>query len=155
LNDVRAVLACISYGENYSRISRLGGPQREKTLLTLRKLLREREAGDATAIGVDYQLLEERGIITVKPTPTPPGTRYSMQLLRPEPVKIALKVIEDAVNSAAAGPIWVHTRDQDPASFFATPEQTRIIAAPRLGERPQEVVEARNYFLKKIRKEIF
>jgi len=32
LNDVRAVLACVGYGENYSRISRLGGVERDKTI---------------------------------------------------------------------------------------------------------------------------
>lgn len=155
LNDVRAVLACISYGEHYSRISRLGGQQRDKTINTLRKLLREGEAGDATAIGVDYQLLETRGIITAKPTPTWPGGRFKMELLRREPVEIALKVIEDAVNSNAAGPMLVHTKSLDPASFFAPPEQTRVNATPALGAQPQAVKEARNHYLKTIRKEVF
>lgn len=155
LNDVRAVLACVSYGEHYSRISRLGGDNRDKTINTLHKLLREGEAGDATAIGVDYQLLETRGIITAVPTSTWPGGRYKMQLLRREPVEIALKVIEDAVSSSASGPLLVHTKNLDPASFFAAPEQTRISAAPSLGQQPEEVKEARNYFLKTIRKEVF
>lgn len=155
LNDVRAVLACVSYGEHYSRISRLGGEQRDKTINTLRKLLRENEAGDATAIGVDYQLLEARGIITASPTSTWPGGRYKMQLLRREPIEIALKIIEEAVNSTTAGPLLVHTRNLNPASFFAAPEQTRLSAAPAIGAQPEEVKEARNYFLKTIRKEVF
>lgn len=78
-----------------------------------------------------------------------------MQLLRREPVEIALKVIKDAVNSNTAGPLLVHTKNLDPASFFAAPEQTRISAAPTLGDQPEEVKEARNYFLKTIRKEVF
>ncbi|HEV7857982.1 MAG TPA: hypothetical protein VGO91_05070, partial [Pyrinomonadaceae bacterium] len=155
LNDVRAVLACVSYGEHYSRISRLGGEHRDKTINTLRKLLRQGEAGDATAIGVDYQLLESRGIITAIPTSTWPGGRFKMELLRSEPIEIALKVIEDAVNSNTAGPLLVHTKNLDPASFFAAPEQTRISATPALGAQPEEVKEARNYFLKTIRKEVF
>jgi len=155
LNDVRAVLACVSYGEHYSRISRLGGSGREKTINTLRKLLRMGEAGDATAIGVDYSLLEERGIIIAKPTSTPPGGRYSMELLREEPVRIALRVIEDSVRSASPAPLFVHTKNLDPATLFASPEQTRVAAAPSLGTQPLQVKEARNHFLKKIRKEVF
>ena len=124
LNDVRAVLACITYGENFSRISRLGGYKRDKTINTLSKLLRQKVAGDATAIGVDYNLLEERGIISVEPTATYPGGRFRMRLLRPEPVKIALKVIEDSVINLSSRPILVHTRTLDPASIFAGPEDT-------------------------------
>lgn len=155
LNDVRAVLACISYGENYSSISRLGGYKRDKTINYLRKLLRSKVAGDATAIGVDYQLLEERGIISVEPTPTPPGGRFQMRLLREKPVSIALKVIEEAAESPLAHPQLVHTKTLDPASMFANPEETRVKAGQALGEQPEEVKEARNFFLKKIRKEVF
>lgn len=155
LNDVRAVLACITYGEIYSRISRLGGHIREKTLNFLNKLLREKEAGDATAIGVDYNLLEERGIITVEETSTPPGGRYKMRLLRPEPIKIALKVINDSIKHISSRPLLVHTRTLDPASLFAGPEATRISNTPSLGKQPQHMKEARDHFLKTIRKEVF
>lgn len=155
LNDVRAVLSCISYGEKFSRISRLGGIQRDKTVIFLNKLIRDKTAGDATAIGVDYQLIEERGIITVEETPTPPGGRYRMRLLREEPIRIALKIIEDTIQSISAKPLMIHTRTLDPASLFSSPEQTRIKNAPSLGQQPEEVKEARMYFLKKIRKESF
>jgi hypothetical protein len=155
LNDVRAILACVSYGEYYSRISRLGGHKREKTINYLRKLLRNKVAGDATAIGVDYQLLEERGIISVEPTETPPGGRFQMRLLRENPLKIALTVIEEASDSPLSHPQLVHTKTLDPASMFVNPEETRVTAGQTLGEQPEEVKEARIYFLKKIRKEIF
>ncbi len=155
LNDVRAVLACITYGETYSRISRLGGNMRDKTVNFLEKLLRVKVAGDATAIGVDYNLLEERGIITVELTNTPPGGRYQMRLLRPEPIKIALRVISDSIRQMSSKPQLVHTRTLDPASLFAGPEATRISTAPSLGEQPHHVKEAREHFLKTIRKEVF
>lgn len=155
LNDVRSVLSCVTYGENFSRISRLGGTQRDKTINFLNKLLRNRTAGDATAIGVDYNLLEERGIITVEPTPTPPGGRYQMRLLRPEPLKIALQVIEDSLKSISGQPLLIHTKSLDPASLFAEPEATRIQNSPSLGKQPQNIREAREHFLKTIRKEVF
>ena len=155
LNDVRAVLACVGYGENYSRISRLGGVRRDKTINFLRKLLRNGRAGDATAIGVDYQLLEERGIITVEATPTPPSGRHAMVLLRSEPIEIALRVIEDSTDASLPMPRFVHTRDLDPASLFSGPEQTRTSLSPTLAKQPAEVKEARNHFLQKIRKEVF
>lgn len=155
LNDVRAVLACVGYGENYSRISRLGGVRRDKTVNFLRYLLRNGRAGDATAIGVDYQLLEERGIITVEPTSTPPGGRHVMVLLRSEPVEIALRVIDDSIDASLPMPRFVHTRDLDPASQFSGPEETRTSLSPALGKQPVEVKEARNHFLQKIRKEVF
>ena len=155
LNDVRAVLACVGYGENYSRISRLGGVKRDKTINFLRYLVRNGRAGDATAIGVDYQLLEERGIITVEPTSTPPGGRHAMVLLRSEPIEIALRVIDDSIDSSLPMPRFVHIRDLDPASLFSGPEQTRTSLSPTLGKQPMEVKEARNHFLQKIRKEVF
>jgi hypothetical protein len=154
LNDVRAVLACVGYGENYSRISQLGGLGREKTINMLRKLIRENQAGDATAIGVDYQLLEARGIISVEPTNTAPGGRFKMRLLRPEPVEVALRVIEEAVSTANALPMFVTNRALDPGTLFASPEQTRM-ASPSAGKQPLAVAEARETFLKKIRKEVF
>lgn len=155
LNDVRAVLACIGYGENFSRISRLGGAAREKTVNFLEKLLREGRAGDATAIGVDYQLLEQRGIITVEPTATPPGGRYAMVLLRSDPLDVALKVIQDSTRVTLPRPAFVHTRNLDPGSLFVGPEQTRATAAPDLAKQPEPVKEARNHFLRKIRREVF
>lgn len=155
LNDVRAVLSCISYGEYFSRISKLGGTNRTKTINFLRKLLRNGTAGDATAIGVDYKLLEERGIITVERTPTPPGTRYQMKLLRAEPIEIALRIIEESLNSQIASPFLIHTKTLDPASLFADPEATRVSNAPSLGKQPEHMKEAREHFLRKIRKEVF
>jgi hypothetical protein len=155
LNDVRAVLSCISYGEHFSRISKLGGQNRAKTINFLKKLLKNGVAGDATAIGVDYKLLEERGIITVEPTPSPPGTRFQMRLLRVEPLKIALRIIEESLNSQIASPFLIHTKTLDPASLFADPEATRVSNAPSLGQQPEHVKEAREHFLRKIRKEVF
>jgi hypothetical protein len=155
LNDVRSVLSCITYGETFSRISRLGGQQRDKTINFLNKLLRNRVAGDATAIGVDYKLLEERGIITVEPTPTPPGSRFQMRLLRSEPIKIALQVVKESLKSITGHPLLIHTKSLDPGSLFTEPEATRIQNVPALGQQPQNVREAREHYLKKIRKEVF
>ena len=155
LNDVRSVLSCISYGESFSRISRLGGMQRDKTINFLNKLLRNHTAGDATAIGVDYNLLEERGIITVEPTPTPPGGRFQMRLLRPDPIRIALEVVKESLKSLLSQPLLIHAKSLDPASLFSEPEATRIQNAPSLGQQPQNIKEAREHFLKTIRKEVF
>jgi hypothetical protein len=155
LNDVRAVLACVGYGENYSKISRLGGSNREKTINTLAKLLSLGEAGDATAIGVDYKLLEERGIITVVPTLTSPGGRFAMVLLRREPVEIALRIIRESAQAAMSTPALVARNNLEPGSLFAAPEATRIASEPQMGELPQETVEARAHFLSMLRKERF
>lgn len=156
LGDVKLFLAAMGFGETYSKISRLGDADREKTINFIAKLIREGEAGDATAIGVDYVMLEERGIIRVEPTPTPPGSRYKMVLLRPNVAKLALKIIKASVETP--GSLLLPLRSISPKNLeegrqFTDVEAERIQRAAH-ARLPAETQEARNYYLKKLRGEV-
>jgi len=156
LGDVKVFLASMTFGETYSKISRLGGVDREKTINFVEKLIREREAGDATAIGIDFVMLEERGIVRVEPTTTPPGTRYKMVLLRPEVGKLALKAIraESTLEKRGLLPLsGFQTKNLSEGRYFTDVEGQRIRQKP-YARLPKEAQESRNYYLRKIRGEL-
>ena len=61
----------------------------------LNKLIREGEAGDASAISTDYIMLEKAGIVRVKP-----ATNYfSLELLQSDVVEEAARYLDDPISS--------------------------------------------------------
>lgn len=157
LGDIKLFLASITYGEHYSRISRLGGIERDKTINFIEKLIREREAGDATPIGIDYVMLEDKGIIKVEETATLPGGRYKMVLLRPEVAKLALKAIKaiSALEQRGISPLSRSSpKNLAPGVRFVDVEGRRIREKPSYAKLPAASQESRNYYLKKIRGEL-
>lgn len=153
MGDVKLFIASMGFGEIYSRISRLGGDNREKTINFLRKLLREGEAGDATAIGIDYIMLEDRGIVRVKPTK---GQQHKMIGLKPEVIQLALKAIEASISSEKTSILPLSgssTKTLAPGRYFTDVESGRMKRKP-YALLPNESKEAINYHLKKIRGEI-
>ncbi len=157
LGDIKLFLASITYGEHYSKISRLGGSDRDKTINFIEKLIREREAGDATAIGIDYVMLEDKGIIRVEETTTSPGGRFRMVLLRPEVAALALKAIKAITEleqrgiSPLSGPF---PKNLSPGATFTDVEGRRIREKPSYAQLSVPSQESRNYYLKKIRGEV-
>lgn len=155
LGDVKLFLASIAFGEHYSKISRLGDVDRSKTINFVRKLIREGEAGDATAIGIDFVMLEERGIIRVEPTPTFPSGRYKMLLLRPEVARLGLKAIQaiSTLDKRGLLPLTgAFPKNIEDGKYFTDVEGRRIRVKP-YAQLPQETQESRNYFLKRLREE--
>jgi len=156
LGDIKLFLASMGFGETYSKISRLGGIDREKTINFVEKLIREGEAGDATAIGIDYIMLEERGIVRVEPTRTPPGTRYKMVLLRPEVGRLAVRAIKAASTLERRGILPLsgfQTKTLREGRYFTDVEGGRIRRDP-YARLPKEAQESRNYYIKKLRGEL-
>jgi len=156
LGDVKLFLASMGFGERYSKISKLGGVKREKTLNFVKKLIREGEAGDATAIGIDYVMLEGRGIIRVEPTLTPPGTRRKMVLLKPQVANLALRAMEAEIGDEKLRfvPLTGSARRTLAAGKrFTDVEGSRIKRDP-YARLPEESKEATNYYLKKLRGEV-
>jgi hypothetical protein len=156
LGDVKLFLASMRFGERYSKISQLGGVKRDKTLNFVKKLIREGEAGDATPIGIDYVMLEDRGIIRVEPTLTPPGTRHKMVLLKPQVAKLAVRAVEAEAEDqklrfvplAGLGGKALGT-----GKHFTDVEGSRIKRDP-YARLPDESKEATNYYLRKLRGEV-
>jgi hypothetical protein len=58
----------------------------------MQKLINGEWIGPATAIGQDYQMLEIRGVVQVKPSQQYPN-RFLMKLLKKDVGELALKVI--------------------------------------------------------------
>jgi hypothetical protein len=156
LGDIKLFLASIGFGERYSKISRLGDVGREKTINFVKRLIREGEAGDATPIGIDYIMLEERGIIKIAPTATPPGGRHKMILLRPEVARLALRAIETSSTLEKKGLLPLSgflPKNLRQGKHFTDVEGRRIKEKP-YAKLPQETEESRNYYLKKLRGEL-
>jgi hypothetical protein len=82
----KALVAALTYGMTQSaagrgRITMIGA--------LLRKLISGQSVGPATAIGEDYRVLEQKGVIRV----TRDGSRYRMKLLKRDIGEIALDVL--------------------------------------------------------------
>lgn len=85
----KAFVSALTYGMTTSAFGR-GRIQMISALMS--KLISGSWIGPATAIGHDYQALEMRGVVEVKPST---GSMYSMRLLKPEVGRLALSVIEE------------------------------------------------------------
>ena len=90
----KALVAALTYGMTQSgvgrgRITMIGA--------LLRKLIAGQSVGPATAIGEDYRVLEQKGVITV----TPDGGLFRMMLLKRDIGEIALGVLTqgDAISA--------------------------------------------------------
>jgi hypothetical protein len=93
----------------------------------MNKLIGGSWIGPATAIGQDYQALELRGVVEVKPSG---GSMYSMRLLKPEVGKLALAVIQE-------GEVTYETIGQLPSaaiSHYVEPETNRVVTRKNISE---------------------
>jgi hypothetical protein len=122
-DDVKAFLASIRFGMSFASGSALTAPIR-----FLEKLVENREAGAAPAIGRDYLLPERRKIIKVVRVPGRYGQTFGMKLLKPDVVQTALEVLRYGQALALPQDAAAGAR-LDPASFVS-PEGDRI----RVGE---------------------
>lgn len=92
----KAFVSALTYGMTSSSFGR-GRIQMVSTLMS--KLLSGAWIGPATAIGHDYQALEMRGVVEVKPST---GSMYTMRLLKPEVGRLALAVIQEGETTSEA-----------------------------------------------------
>lgn len=90
LDLAKAFVASLAYGMNQSSSSR-GKIVMLEALL--RKMINGHWVGPATAIGQDYQLLEYKRVIEIKPSKQKRG-QFLMRLLKKDIGEIALKVLE-------------------------------------------------------------
>ncbi len=91
----KALVAALSYGMSQSAASR-----GKITMISalLGKLVAGFEVGPATAIGEDYKILEQAGVIKVRPA----GYGFKMKLLKKDVGEMALKVLTTGEASADA-----------------------------------------------------
>lgn len=110
----KALVASLFYGMNKSNYSR-GKISMLSALL--KKLIRGEDVGPATAIGQDYKVLEEAGVLQVWPD----SYGYSMRLLKKDVGEMALKVLlfGNASTENAAQPLV------GSMNAFSGPEATR------------------------------
>lgn len=84
----------------------------------LQKLIRGHTVGPATAIGMDYKVLELSRVVQIIPN----NGLYSMRLLKKEIGELALQVL--TVGDANA--ISINTLPEAPMNAYAGPEETRM-----------------------------
>ena len=92
----KAFVSSLTYGMTSSSFGR-GRIQAISALMT--KLISGAWIGPATAIGHDYQALEMRGVVQVRPSK---GSMYTMRLLKPEVGRLALAVIQEGETTSEA-----------------------------------------------------
>jgi len=98
LDLAKALVASLTYGMTVSSYYR-GRIQMVSVLMN--KLIAGGTVGPATAIGNDYQALEYKGVLEVKPAT---AGMFTMRLLKPEVGKLALAVIQDGDITAESIP---------------------------------------------------
>lgn len=90
LDLAKAFVASLTYG---IKVSSSGRGKIQKVNLLLSNLIEGNEVGPATAIGQDYQLLEFKGVIQLRPSSTAPGM-FFMKLLKKDIGELALHVLK-------------------------------------------------------------
>lgn len=120
----KAFVSALTYGMTTSSFGR-GRIQMISALMS--KLISGAWIGPATAIGHDYQALEMRGVVEVKPST---GSMYTMRLLKPEVGRLALAVIQE-------GEATSETVSQLPSaavSQYTEPELNRTVVRKNITE---------------------
>ena len=120
----KAFVSALTYGMGTSPYNR-GRIQIISKLME--KLISGKTIGPATAIGYDYQALEMRGVLEVKPSV---GSMYTMRLLKPEVGRLALAVIQE-------GEVTSETLSQLPNAAvcqYSGPESNRFVARKNITE---------------------
>lgn len=118
LDHAKSLVACLTFGmtcrnSSEGRITQIGA--------LLRKLIGGSEVGPATAIGRDYQVLEYRGVVRIRPYQ---GDRFFMRLLKPDVGKLALNVLTTGDTSHESLPQFPGAA----VTGYAAPETNREIA---------------------------
>ncbi len=142
-DDVKLFLSSISFGKNYSNISRIWSP-----VELVDALIRRGEVGPATAIGSDYVLLEKQGIVKVKEDTYHPG-RYNMYLVKEDVARTALEVLKHKRVLDLGAKVQLQPEGLFQTGEFVNPEQDKI----RQGKLTSSSAKAEEHLIKVLRGE--
>jgi hypothetical protein len=117
LDLAKAFVASLTYGMTVSSYYR---GRIQAISLLMKKLIAGGTVGPATAIGSDYQALEQRGVVKVTPAE---GGMFAMKLLKPDVGRLALAVIEEGDITAQTVPNLPGAK----VTEYITPEATREV----------------------------
>jgi hypothetical protein len=120
----KAFVSALTYGMTTSPFGR-GRIQMISTLMN--KLISGAWIGPATAIGHDYQALEMRGVVEVKPST---GSMYTMRLLKPDVGRLALAVIQEGEATSEA----LSQLPSAAVSQYTEPESNRTVVRKNITE---------------------
>ncbi|HID30393.1 MAG TPA: hypothetical protein EYP19_10370 [Desulfobacterales bacterium] len=143
-DDVKLFLDSIRYGQLYTdpRTGRILSP-----IQLLRALLRNGAVGPCTAIGTDYPLVEEAGIVSIERDLSQPGEQYIMQMKKEDVVRTVLDVLEHQTVLPLDEPYQITPSGIEYPGSFISAEETRS----REPEMPHPVREAYNALLTNLR----
>jgi hypothetical protein len=149
LDDVKLLLASIRFGENYTPHTTINDPVR-----FLESLISYGDIGPHDANSTDYTLLEKKGIVRVvrktKQGFRGPRTGYCLELIRKDIAIEALKIIKRPdCNYKLDSKISDFEPVNDTGTFISA-EEYRV----KLGESPEHVKEAEDYFSRVLRDEL-
>jgi hypothetical protein len=116
-------------------------------VVLLSRLLDNREIGPCTAIGTDYVLVEQAGIVRVKRSEYKRG-QYVMQLTQDDTVQMVRDILANTVTTGVV--LGGGSRNIPSQDVFESAEQTRA----KLGELPPKVQEAEAQMLQNLREMI-
>lgn len=117
LDLAKAFVASLTYGMTISSYYR---GRIQMISLLMKKLIAGGTVGPATAIGSDYQVLEQRGVVRVRPAD---GGMFTMKLLKPDVGRLALAVIEQGNITAEAVDLLPGAK----VTEYLSPETTREV----------------------------
>lgn len=120
----KAFVSALTYGMTTSAFGR-GRIQMISALMS--KLIAGAWIGPATAIGHDYQALEMRGVVEVKPSS---GSMYTMRLLKPDVGRLALAVIQEGEATTEA----IAQLPSAAVSHYTEPESNRVVVRKNITE---------------------
>ncbi|WP_319409490.1 hypothetical protein [uncultured Desulfosarcina sp.] len=113
----KALVSSLTYGMTISAFGR-GRIQMISALMN--KLIAGSWVGPATAIGHDYQALESRGVVEVKPSS---GSMFIMRLLKRDVGRLALAVIQEGDATSEA----ITQLPSAAVNHYTGPESNRVI----------------------------
>jgi hypothetical protein len=142
-DDVKLFLSSISFGKEYSKISKIWSP-----VELVDALIRRGEVGPATAIGSDYVLLEKHGIVKVKEDTNHIG-RYNMYLVKEDVAKTALEVLKHKRVVDLGARVKLQPEPLFQTGEFVNPEQDKI----RQGKLTASSAKAEDHLIRVLREE--
>jgi hypothetical protein len=143
-DDVKLFLDSIRYGQHYGT---RGTGKIDSPIVLLRALLKYGTVGSCTAIGTDYPLVEQAGIVSIEQDTTQPGEQYIMKLRKEDVVQTVLDVLEHRTALPLDNAYRVTPSGLQYPGSFVTAEETRS----REPEMPDPVKEAYNALLTNLR----
>lgn len=142
-DEVKLLLASVGFGQHYSNISKIKYP-----VELVEALINRGEVGPCTAIGHDFILLEEAGIVEIK-RDSYHRSMYHMHLVKEDIAKTALEVLKHKRLVGLGESVDLNPKGLCQTGEFINPEQDKI----RMAKLSEPSIKAQRKLIKVLRGE--